>query len=345
MYLDFNHVDDVDSDSEDENSFDASNTEEADDTEQNIRAKLYTPEIKVGLVPVLNMTSASVHNINTCGSSGVNSKYKQKIRHLKDLYSRTNSQLQDKVEENRTLAIACEKNRAGLASLTNDIEQEVLARKSLERENESLHLQCVRLKSDLSQSRRSLDEAKASLRKACREREKLEDRYQNDIANAHANSLKEVKGILDQYPKVVNENKVLKEKIRRIEDEIESLRRKSGCKRKLDTDTQMPSNDTKRFSDAKKAVKVASQLFHSMSNESHRSAHQSTFHQNKIEKIEEAVSVNRNIITSHAARIYRACNVRSIGPLTERTDLLNGADRQQKISRKESYQPPMSWFP
>jgi Ring finger domain len=297
-------------------------------------------------------------------SNNSRNKYKEKLRRLKDLYSRTNAQLKEKTEEHRNLSSVCEKNRVELSDVTNSFHQEIEIRTALERKNESLNLQCIRLKNEIKESLQKIKDENKAARTISSKLKMLEDSYQRDIANAQANSLKEVKGILEQYPKVVNENKVLKEIIRNKDDKIGMLRKQSGFKRSSDTDNNYPCNSAKRAlkvaqmldqhddshrsiqipmirsknihkrknsdadssmpsNDAKSALKVAQMLHQEITDDAHRNTHR--------KKQEDGFSVDPYMMTSHAARISRACNIRLIGKLTDACDLLNGADRSQRI--------------
>lgn len=325
LYLDFNNNDnDANNDDSSEDSIDSENENECFD-ESNDNEEL---ESITALQGELQGRERSVVDLTgTCGSNGSRNKYKEKLRRLKDTYSRTNTQLTEIVEENRKLSKICGKNRVELSECTNLLQEKEVCRKSLQRAYESLHLECVRLKNKLEESIQKLTDEKDSNRKNNNELQKLKDSYQRDITRAQANSLKEVQGILEQHPKIVNENSTLREIIRRKEDEIEMLRRKSGLlKRSSDTINLSSSQNTKR------ALKLAQQ-FHAMADESH---HQNTMiHVKKAARVEEAsASVNPSIMSSHAARMSRACSTsRPIGPLTDASDILNGADRSQHHKR------------
>jgi DNA repair exonuclease SbcCD ATPase subunit len=151
---------------------------------------------------------------------------RRKAKCLKKQNKHLEAKAKEIAERERKLLEDFSKTRERLEVMEQERENEEEAAKSAQRELEHCNLMLARFRRE----RDTAQEQLSSLQKRAREVEEdltnVHQSYQDKLKKADARAMKEVKELLDQHPKLVQENHTLKEFMAKKNQYIQALKKK-----------------------------------------------------------------------------------------------------------------------
>jgi len=260
-------------------------------------------------------------------------KYRKKAKRLKKRVRMLEAHRKKQAQDNKDLQTKHSEVKSELEESREELDEVIGELGAAERELEGVRLQLNGLRRDKEAAISKLKSTSVRATKAEVALHQVKQQHACDLKQAHANSLAEVKDILEQHPKVKEQNRTLKEDMLRKQDYILKLERRLENLTK--TVEARVDRDLKEYATTSlnRATKTAKLLRH-MDDSIQRAKTQNI----RMKSAEEAESLSRmqTKMSSHAARLSRA---------TDKQSSRSGIDALDALDRDTSLQPFLSTKP
>jgi regulator of replication initiation timing/uncharacterized C2H2 Zn-finger protein len=242
-------------------------------------------------------------------------KYKRIAKRLKNRVSVLESQRKQQGDDLRKFVSKLQKLGEELQRANKRLEANSKDRESYERTLEGLNLHIVELSRKLEETSRKLALAQQAASRAQHQLHEATEMYQRKLSRVSAESMNEVQQMKDERPKLINENRVLKEM-------NEKLRRRLG--------DGVGFGDTRHATEERKgdhAQKATKKILRAVSE-----CHDEYEQQSIWEKKEEDENEGTKKISAHAARM-RASVARPVSHIHKPSALaaLNAVDNVKQL--------------
>ena len=289
-------------------------------------------------------------------------KYKRRAKQLKRRVAQLQADKEQQGNEKCNLIKKMNAQKEELECLEQELEEATYLREGHQRTVEGLKLQVTQFKRELTETSKKLATVQLTSDQLQKQLDQLEARYRQKFERASAASMKEVQQLLQERPKIVAENRELKEKVRKYKNRLASAMKTSAVTdRSLDAAAVPPPKENRprnqRSSEASRETKKMLRTLDQANDPRKRpqSADQDPVSAvpRKIKSAAAAVAANRRAVastnepsarrkddpesgdraasklSSHAARMSRATSNKPAARPSSALAALNAADHME----------------
>lgn len=260
------------------------------------------------------------------------SRLRRKAKRLKKNNKFLAAKSSEIVERERKLLEDFSKIRQRLEVIEQESEQRENEAKSLQRELEHSKLMIVRLRRERDTAEEQLSSMCEKVTKAEEDLKSIHKSYQEQLKKADARAMREVQVLLDQHPKLVQENHTLKEVMVSKDQSIQALKKKVDSLEEIlygrvDEDVREHLRRGKKFSS-----QVAKRYQEAQEEERLRREQKRLQQERRKESQSETVGRLSRVNSAHAARIASAALHIALKP-KRAMDVLDSVSRRSMSAK------------